>query len=62
MKVHPLRTVLPPAQVREDVLLWNLARQPLNGGASMLLLARVDDRLRSSLLSTQPIRLNSVAD
>jgi hypothetical protein len=47
MEVHPVLAVLPPAQVGEDVFLPNLAGQPLDGGASMLLLARVDDRLRS---------------
>ena len=35
-----MRAVLPPAQVSEDVFLRNRARQPLDRGTSMLLLAR----------------------
>src|ERR1035438_9602765 len=50
MEVHPVRAVLPPAEVSENPFLPNLAGQPLNSGTRMLLLARVDDGLRAESL------------
>jgi hypothetical protein len=42
--------VLAPPQVSENPFLPYLAGQPLDGGTSLLLLTRVDDRLRAESL------------
>jgi hypothetical protein len=39
--------MFPPAEVREDALLRDFPGEPLNSGASVLLLARICDRLRA---------------
>src|SRR4029077_16716922 len=54
-----MRAVLPPAKVSKDLLLRNRSRQPLDGGASMLQLARLNDRLRPELVQhpTHPAEL-----
>ncbi len=46
MKVDELRAVLPPAEVSEDALLPDGAGEPLDGRTSMLVLPRINDRLR----------------
>jgi len=47
MKVHILRALPPPAEVSENALLPDGARERLDGGASMLVLARINNRLWS---------------
>ena len=47
MKVHILGALLPPSEVSEGPLLLDLTGEPLDGGASMLLLAWVNDGLRA---------------
>ena len=62
MKVHPLATVIPPAQVSEDPLLLDGPRQVLNGGTSVLLLAWINDRLGSEFIQhpAHPVELRSL--